>query len=158
MVGRAVFVAGLMWSAAASAQTIYTYIGQVTDTSVLIAWGTAQGRENTIGRDSRPLGEAQVRIADRPLKPDKNWIEVTGLKPDTVYPYEVDLNGRRVGGSVVRTWPTRATKLVFFAIGDFGNGTAGQRGIAEAMAAEFNRRAQSSDPVRFVLTVGDNIY
>ena len=158
MVGRAACIAGLL-AAAASAQTIYTYIGQVTETSVLIAWGTADGRAyNTIGRDSRPIGEARIRIAGRSLTPDKNWIEVTGLQPDTVYPYELDINGKRAGGSVVRTWPTRANRLVFFVIGDFGNGSSGQRALAQAMVAEYRRRAQTPDPVRFVLTVGDNIY
>ena len=54
MVGRASCLTGLLLAAAASAQTVYTYIGQVTDHSVLIAWGTADSRAyNTIGRDSR---------------------------------------------------------------------------------------------------------
>jgi hypothetical protein len=159
MVGRAACLAGMLFTAAASAQTVYTYIGPVTENSALIAWGTADGRAyNTIGRDSRPLGEARVRIGGRTLQADKNWIEVTGLQPDTVYPYEVDINGKRAGGSALRTWPARATKLVFFVIGDFGNGSGGQRAIANAMVAEFRRRAQTPDPVRFVLTVGDNIY
>jgi hypothetical protein len=159
MVGRAACLTGLLLAAAASAQTIYTYVGQVTDHSVLIAWGTADSRAyNSIGRDSRPLGEATVRIGGRTLPADKNWIEVTGLQPDTVYPYEVDLNGKRIGGSVVRTWPAKASKLVFFVLGDFGNGTAPQRAIADAMLAEYRRRAQTPDPVRFVITVGDNLY
>src|SRR5690349_21521818 len=109
MVGRAACLASLLFSAAASAQTVYTYIGQVTDHSALIAWGTADGRAyNTIGRDSKPLGEAVVRIAGRSLPADKNWLEVTGLQPDTAYPYEIDVNGKRVGGSIVRTWPSKA--------------------------------------------------
>jgi hypothetical protein len=158
MVIRA-WAAGVFLAAAASAQTVYTYVGQVTDTSVLIAWGTATGRgANTIGRDSKPLGETQVRIANRTLRPDRNWIEVTGLQPNTAYPYEVDIDGKRAGGSVVRTWPSQATKLVFFVIGDFGNGSAQQRAIADAMTAELRRRLQTPDPPRFVLTVGDNIY
>ncbi len=159
MVGRAACLTGLLLAAVASAQTIYTYIGQVTDRSVLIAWGTADGRGfNTIGRDSKPIGEASVRVAGRTLPAEKNWLEVTGLQPDTVYPYEIDVNGKRVGGSVVRTWPSKAAKLVFFVIGDFGNGSSAQRAIADAMLAEYRRRAQTPDPVRFVITVGDNIY
>jgi hypothetical protein len=155
---RALAVAALC--AAAPAQTIHTYIGQITSTSVLIAWGTTQGGagQNTIGRDSTPLGKAQVRIADQTLAAEHNWIEVKGLRPDTSYPYEVDLDGRRIGGSVVRTWPARATRLTFFVIGDYGDAGAGQRGVAAAMTAEFQKRAQTADPVRFVLTVGDNIY
>ena len=94
---------------------------------MLIAWGTTQGGagQNTIGRDSTPLGKAQVRIADQTLAAEHNWIEVKGLRPDTSYPYEVDLDGRRIGGSVVRTWPARATRLTFFVIGDYGDAGAG---------------------------------
>src|SRR5690349_9715886 len=159
MVGRAACLTSLLLTAAASAQTIYSYIGQVTDHSALIAWGTADGRgSNTIGRDSKPLGEAVVRIAGRTLPAEKNWLEVTNLQPDTAYPYEIDINGKRAGGAIVRTWPSKASKLVFFVIGDFGNGSAAQRAIADAMLAEYRRRAQTADPVRFVLTVGDNIY
>src|SRR5689334_12951661 len=100
-------LAALVACVAASAQTVYTYIGQIGSNSVLIAWGTAEGRsENTIGRDSTPLGAAEVKIAGRTIPvSDHNWVQVTDLQPDTAYPYEVDINGRRVGGSVVRTWP-----------------------------------------------------
>jgi hypothetical protein len=160
MVGRAVAsLTAVLLCAAAPAQTTYTYIGQVTDTSVLIAWGTAQGRgDNTIGRASRPLGAAEIRIGGRTHNSERNWIEVNGLQPDTVYPYEVDIDGKRAGASTVRTWPARSTRLTFFVIGDFGNGSGGQRALAAAMTAEFRRRMQTADPVRFVLTTGDNIY
>jgi hypothetical protein len=160
MVGRVVpSLAAALLCAAASGQSVYTYIGQVTETSALIAWGAANGRaDNTIGRDSKPLGAAQVRIGGRTIPSDKNWLEVTGLQPDTAYPYEVEIDGKRIGGSTVRTWPTRATRLTFFVIGDFGNASSGQRAVAGAMTAELQRRMQSPDPVRFVLTVGDNIY
>ena len=160
MVGRVLpSLAAALLCGSAFAQGTYTYIGQVSDTSALIAWGTATGRtDNTIGRDSKPLGAAQVRIGGRTLPTDKNWIEVTGLQPDTAYPYEVAIGGKRIGGSILRTWPTRATRLTFFAIGDFGNASSGQREVAAAMTAEFRRRMQSSDPVRFVVTMGDNIY
>jgi hypothetical protein len=158
MVGR-VFpsLTAALLCAAASGQSVY--IGQVTETSALIAWGAVTGRgDNTIGRDSKPLGAAQVRIGGRTIPADKNWLEVTGLQPDTAYPYEVDIDGKRIGGSILRTWPSRATRLTFFVIGDFGNASSGQRAVASAMTAEFQRRMQSPDPVRFVLTLGDNIY
>src|SRR4051812_14991883 len=153
MVIRTVAALSLLWSGAA-AQSIHTYIGQITPTSVLIAWGSTQGGgTNTIGRESKPLGAAQVRIANRTIPAEHNWLDVTGLAPDTSYPYEVDVDGRRIGGSVVRTWPAKATHLAFFVIGDYGDASAGQRGVAAAMAAEFARRAQSANPVRFVLTL-----
>jgi tartrate-resistant acid phosphatase type 5 len=158
MVIRTAAALSLLWSGAA-AQSVHTYIGQITPTSVLIAWGSTQGGGvNTIGRDSKPLGAARVRIANRTIPAEHNWLDVTGLAPDTSYPYEIDVDGRRIGGSVVRTWPVRATRLAFFVIGDYGDASAGQRGVASAMAAELNRRAQSADPVRFVITLGDNIY
>jgi hypothetical protein len=47
---------------------------------------------------------------------------------------------------------------VFFVIGDFGNGSRTQYAIAQAMWKEFQSRANSADPVRFILTTGDNIY
>src|SRR4051812_30752004 len=56
------------------AETVYTYIGQITSTSVLIAWGATRGGENTIGRDSTPLGAAQVRINGQTLPTPHNWI------------------------------------------------------------------------------------
>lgn len=145
---------------AACAQTLYTYVGQITPDSVLIAWGTTQGKagQNTIGRSSRPLGPATVRIADRTVKTRRNWAEVRGLRPDTQYPYEVAIRGRRAGSGTVRTWPQKATRLTFFVIGDYGNGSEEQRALAAAMWSEFQRKASGGDPVRFVLTTGDNIY
>src|SRR5262249_29478841 len=85
MVRRAVlWLAQLLACADASAQTVYTYIGQLRSNSVLIAWGNTTGRgNNTIGRDSVRLGAAQVRIAGRSLDSAQNWINVTGLEPDT---------------------------------------------------------------------------
>jgi hypothetical protein len=142
------------------AQIVDTYVGQVTSNSVLIAWGTTQGKdgENTIGRGSKPLGRAAVRIADRTLKAKRNWVQVTGLRPDTQYPYEVSIGGRRAGGGTVRTWPREATQLTFFVIGDYGDGSEAQRAMAGAMWNEFRRREGAGEPVRFVLTTGDNIY
>jgi hypothetical protein len=141
------------------AQDVRVYVGRITPQSVLLAWGATVGRsENTIGRDSVSLGPAEVRLGGRTLTTGRNWIEVSGLTPDTRYDYEILIKGRRVGGGEVQTYPERAARLAFFVIGDYGNGSPGQRAVAEAMWREFERRAQSGNPVRFVLTVGDNIY
>ena len=83
-------------SANAAAQGYHTYVGQITANSVLIAWGTTEGRGNTIGRDSAPLGKAEVAIAGRTEVSDRNWLIVNGLKPDTSFPYEVKIEGRNV--------------------------------------------------------------
>ncbi len=114
--------------------------------------------ENTIGRDSISMGHAVLRIAGRMLETDRNWIEVRDLAPDTKYQYAVNVNRRRIGGGVVRTYPEHASKLAFFAIGDFGSGSAKQYDIAKAMWREYSKRAASDNPVRFVITTGDNIY
>jgi hypothetical protein len=59
---------------------------------------------------------------------------------------------------VLRTWPAASDKLAFFVIGDFGTGNRPQFRVAEAMTREFERRRRSENPIRFVLTTGDNIY
>ncbi len=144
---------------AASAQTVYTYVGQITAASVILAWGNTTGKDsNTIGRDAASLGETRVRFGNQSLTTDKSWIEVSGLSPDTSYPYEVTIDGKQTGSGTVRTYPASATRLTFFAIGDYGTGDRGQEGIAEAMWKEFQRRSQGPDPPRFVITMGDNIY
>ncbi len=139
------------------AQTYYNYVGNLGPDSVLLAWGTADGH-NTIGRSSPSLGEATIRIASRTLTSSLNYVVVGDLQPDTDYPYEIDLGGKAVGHGSVRTWPAKSTRLAFFVIGDFGNGSKAQYAIADAMWKEFERRQNSNAPIRFVLTVGDNVY
>jgi tartrate-resistant acid phosphatase type 5 len=147
----------LAFAPGAFAQKFYTYVGDLGPTNVLLAWGTTTG-ENTIGRSSKSHGPAEVRIDGRNLQVvDKNWIDVTGLKPDTEYPYEVLVNRRAVGKGRVRTWAEKADKLRFFVIGDFGSGDSAQRSVAELMVREF-QKLSGDNPVRFVITTGDNIY
>jgi hypothetical protein len=88
---------------------------------------------------------------------DKNWTLVEGLRPDTNYPYQVLLNGRPIANAQLRTWAEKADKFRFFVIGDFGSGDEAQRSVAAAMLKEFNRHT-GDNPVRFVITTGDNIY
>jgi hypothetical protein len=80
------------------------------------------------------------------------------LRADTTYPYEVSIRGRRAGGGTVRTWPKEAKQLTFFVMGDYGDGSGEQRTMAAAMWHEFQRLEGAGEPVRFVLTTGDNIY
>lgn len=142
---------------AAFAQRYHVYIGNVGPESVLIAWGTTDG-DNTIGRSSPSLGNGVVKIKDQSLNSRQNWLVVGGLQPDTVYPYQVLLNDKPIGQGTVRTLPAAATKLCFFVIGDYGNGTRIESAIAQAMIAEYEKRANGDNPPRFVLTLGDNIY
>jgi hypothetical protein len=146
----------LALSQIASAGKFYAYIGQIESRSVLLAWGTTDG-PNTIGRDSISLGEATVSFGNKEQKTSKNWVLFTGLEPDKSYEYTVHIKGRESAGKV-RTFPEHSTKLRFFVLGDYGNGTDGQREVAAAMTREFERLAGSDNPVRFVITTGDNIY
>lgn len=142
----------------AAAEKVFVYVGQITSNSVLLAWGTVGGSGNTIGHDSVPLGAAQVKIDGRELPSEKNWLIVEGLQPDTEYGYEIEVAGKLVGQGKVRTYPETAQKLAFFVMGDYGNGSRAQRRIAEAMQNEFEKHQGTDNPVRFVITTGDNIY
>ncbi|MDX2151221.1 MAG: metallophosphoesterase family protein [Bryobacteraceae bacterium] len=159
MTRRSALLAALLPAVlAAQAAKFYTYVGRLDHDSVLLAWGTATGVGNTIGRESQSHGKATVTVGEKREETEKNWVEVKGLKPDTVYPYEVRVGARTVGKGQVRTWPEEAQRLTFMVIGDYGNGSRGQRLLAEAMTKEFQKRQNSADPVRFVITTGDNIY
>ena len=142
------------------AQGTYVYVGDITAESALIAWGNTSGTHgrNTIGRQSVSMGPAAVRIDNRTLFTTRNWMDVRGLKPDTSYPYEIFVNDRRIGGGEVRTYPLRASRMAFFVIGDFGTGDAYQKRVAQAMWSEYAKRAGTANPIRFILTMGDNIY
>lgn len=143
---------------ALEAQKFHTYVGQLDSDSVVLAWGTTTGDGNTIGRTSTSHGRAQIRFGDRTLTSEQNWITIGELRPDTEYSYEIRIGEERVGQGKVRTWPAQSERLVFFVIGDYGNGSAAQNALAGEMVKEFDKRAGSGNPVRFVLTTGDNIY
>lgn len=159
---RAQFKNHLVWllclcAPAAHAQKFYTYVSDLGPDYVELAWGTADG-VNTIGRSAPSRGDATVRIAGKILSTRANQITVAGLKPDQDYEYAVSLGRQAVGQGQVRTWPAKSQRLVFFVIGDYGTGRAPQFQIARAMWDEFQRRSKTDNPVRFILSTGDNIY
>ena len=141
----------------ANAQKFYTYVMDLGPNYVQLAWGTTAG-ENTIGRSSPSFGEATVEIADRKLISVGNSITVGDLAPDRSYKYTVSLHGKMLGQGEVRTWAEQSQRLTFFVVGDFGTGKAPQYNIARAMWEEFQRRASTGNPVRFLLSLGDNVY
>ena len=141
----------------ADAQKFYTYVDDLGPDYVELAWGTTDG-VNTIGRSAPSRGEATVHIAGRTLVTKANSITVADLAPDHDYSYTVSLGTQSIGQGEVRTWAAKSQKLVFFVIGDFGTGQAPQYKIARVMWDEFQRRAKTDNPVRFILSVGDNIY
>ena len=151
-------VAALLFLAAAAfGQKYYTYVGNLASDSVLIAWGTADG-VNTIGRSAPSRGEATVRIGNRNFTTRQGWAVVGDLPPDTEVPFEVSLGGNVIGHGSARTWPVKSTRLCFFAMGDFGNGTRDQYAVAKTLAEEWERRRNTSNPPRFVMSLGDTIY
>jgi len=156
---RLLFGCGVLFCSTLLAQNAYVYVGDISDTSVLLAWGTTAGRGvNTIGRESRPMGLAVVELNGKQEVKDRNWVSIGGLVPDTTYPYTVSVNGKTIGKGSVRTHPATSDRFSFFVIGDYGNASRGQRRLAEVMTKEFQRRRNSDSPIRFVLTTGDNIY
>ncbi len=157
--GRAAAALLLLATFAGAAESTHVYVASLGAQNVLLAWGTTEdGGRNTIGRGSIPMGRATVSLSGTHTVTDRNWLEVKGLKPDTEYPYEVKVNGAVIGSGVLRTWPVRPKRLDFFVIGDYGNGSGGQRDIAAAMLREYQRLKKAGTPVRFILTTGDNVY
>lgn len=147
----------LVFAATAAAQKFYTYVMDLGPNYVQLGWGTTAA-ENTIGRSSPSFGDATVEIANRKLIAVGNSVTVGDLMPDRSYKYTISLHGRTLGQGEVRTWAANAQRLSFFVVGDFGTGKAPQFDIARAMWEEFERRASGDRPVRFVLSVGDNVY
>jgi hypothetical protein len=153
-------VAGLLFVLALQAnaqQRFYTYVLDLGAEFVELGWGTTEG-DNTIGRSSPSFGDATVEIAGRTLLSSGNHITVGQLTADHAYTYKISIKGRPVGQGEFRTWQAKATKLTFFAIGDYGTGRAPQYLVARAMWDEFQKRAKTDSPVRFILSLGDNIY
>ena len=142
----------------AGAQKFYTYVGQIGVNSVVLAWGRAELPGNTIGLNSESHGKAVVKIGSQSVETERNWITIEHLRPDTEYSYEVRLGERVIGEGGVRTYPEHSDALAFFVIGDYGNGGSRQYKVADAMVRAFEQHRSSPNPVRFVLTVGDNIY
>ncbi len=141
----------------AHAQKFYTYVEDLGPDYVELAWGTTDGF-NTIGRSSPSHGSAMIRIDGRTLSSTLNFVTVGNLKPDTEYTYEVAIGRTKVGSGNVRTWVAKTDRVVFFVIGDYGTGQQPQYRIAQAMWDEFQRRMKTDNPVRFMLSTGDNIY
>ncbi len=156
--GRLLLVLLAAGALSAPAQ-LHVYLGQITSRSALLAWGSTSGL-NTIGRTSPVAGKAEVTVDSRPVPvpPGQNWVDIP-LSPATRYHYRVALDGRAIGEGDLRTYPDQADRLCFLVIGDYGTGKSeDQVPVAQAMAARIAGQDQLGNPVRFVLTTGDNIY
>lgn len=152
----AVFIP-LLFAVPVQAERFYTYLLDLGPDYVELAWGTVDG-VNTIGRSSASHGPATIHIAGKTIGSRANYVTVGSLEPDHDYTYDVSIGPTKVGAGQFRTWPAQTNKLVFFVIGDYGTGQEPQFSVARAMWEEFQRRAQTGNPVRFMLSMGDNIY
>lgn len=134
------------------------YIGALDAESVTLVWGTVEGDGNTIGRRAKSAGKAIVQVGDQRHETSATWLRVTGLAPDTSYSYSVTVAGRFFGQGKVRTWPKSSQKLAFLLLGDWGSGDQEQLRLARRLEAVRKERENSGNPVRFVASLGDNIY
>ncbi len=143
---------------ALAAEPFTVYVGELGARSALLAWGKKDGRGNRIGRGAAGYGPARVRIGERTADTDRAWARVDGLQPDTEYDWSLEIGGAQAAKGRLRTWAERADRLAYLVIGDYGDGGEGQKRIARQMTQLAEKRAATPDPIRFVLTTGDNIY
>lgn len=134
------------------------YVGTLDDQSVTLVWGDPEKTGNPIGWNGAGLGKVTVHINDQTLNSSQSWLRISGLKPDTTYPYSIRKNGSIFAQGSIHTWPKKSEKLTFFVIGDWGNGTAAQYRLAQKMESERQRLRAQGQEVRFVISTGDNIY
>ena len=149
-------------------------------------------RTESIGEKSESYGRARVRIftedgsvAVEAETRDVNHTWVEGLRPDTPYRYEIEVEGRNWLAGDRYDWiheegrsglrrsgrqyrcefrthpaPDVHAALTFAVIGDFGIGVRSDRDDARRQSAIARglERAVSEHDVRVVLTTGDNVY
>ncbi|HEY3441690.1 MAG TPA: metallophosphoesterase [Paludibaculum sp.] len=144
--------------ALSAAEPFTIYVGELGPGSAVLAWGRQEGAGNRIGRGARSYGPAIVRIGHRVVETSNAWARVEGLAPDTDYAWSVQIAGQPVGSGHLRTWAASAARLSFLVIGDYGDAGKAQYDLARVMTDLVVKRADGPDPIRFVLTTGDNIY
>jgi tartrate-resistant acid phosphatase type 5 len=151
-------------------------------------------RDETIGERSRSYGPAMVRLYDAESgelcqtveTSDRNHVELTELRSDTVYRYEVLVNGQPWAEGERRDWgfdaegraglvhaggrydnrfrtlphPTEPAAISFAVIGDFGTGVRkpSKPNSRQREVAEALRTAADTEGLQLILTTGDNIY
>ena len=134
------------------------YIGALTDSTATLVWGDPAKPGNAIGRAGSGLGPVTIEINGQSIPSSASFLTVPNLQPDTPYPYRILQNGAPILSGSLRTWPRQSQRLVFFVIGDWGTGTKAQYALAAKLEAERLRLRAQGDEVRFVFSVGDNIY
>lgn len=118
-------------------QPVAPYLQQVTPTSAIVMWRTAQPEASVVRAEGREYGETTPVTHHR--------VEILGLRPDARVAYEVP----GIGQGVFRTPPLESGKARFAIVGDTGSGNANQRAVAARMT-EYRPD--------FLLHMGDVVY
>lgn len=134
------------------------YIGALTDSTATLVWGDPAKPGNAIGRAGSGLGPVTIEINGQSIPSSASFLTVPNLQPDTPYPYRILQNGAPILTGNLRTWPRQSQRLVFFVIGDWGTGSKQQYALAAQLESERLRLRAQGDEVRFIFSVGDNIY
>lgn len=135
------------------------YVANLGPDFVTIAWGRTDAKSgNSIGYDAIGIGEVSLKVGSQTLSTSRPWFRAESLNPDTTYQWSLIQAGSTLASGEIRTWPRHAKSLTFFVIGDWGNGSYSQYEIGARMAKERARLESEGQPVRFVMSTGDNIY
>ena len=117
------------------------YLSNVTTNSAVVSWWTNVATAGTVS-------VAAKNVMDPAGTVQHHRVTVTGLSPNTSYPYTVNSNGVTQSGTI-RTTASPGQTFSFAAIGDFGGGSAGETQNASNIAGA---------GTQFIQTLGDNIY
>lgn len=123
--------------ALAAVPAVAPYLQNVTATSAVIMWRTAEPQASVVKVAGR-----EIRLTNSETH---HQVTVTGLRPGTPISYEVP----GIGKGSFRTAPEGAGKARFIIVGDTGSGNANQRAVAARMT-EYRPD--------FLLHVGDVVY
>jgi acid phosphatase type 7 len=133
------------------------YLNVGTPESMVLRWRTtaAETGEVRFGTDANDLSFSFTE--DAPTT--EHEIRVTGLNPATVYHYTIGTNGNSYhaadGSYYFKTSPVPGSTdpIRMWVIGDFGNGSQGQRAVRDAYMNNF-----TSTHTDLWLWLGDNAY
>jgi fibronectin type 3 domain-containing protein len=117
------------------------YLSNVTGDSAVISWWTNAATTGTVNVAARSVTDPTGAV-------QHHAVAVTGLSPDSAYPYTVTSGSVSAGGTL-HTAAAAGTSFSFAAIGDFGGGSTGETQNAANIAGA---------GTQFIQTVGDDIY
>jgi len=145
-------------SGAATSLQRRPYLQRVTDRSAQVVWTTDGSAASGTVVVASPAG---VAVASATAVPDpsarlpkggRQWISsLSGLEPDTIYCYELQVDGGLARRGALRTAPSAgsARPVRFVALGDSGYGGADQQAVFAQM---------KTVPFDFIVHLGDIAY